>query len=67
MGHDGSCTCLKGVQLALRVAGRGFLVTAPVIQHLRDMTDFLRVLGTAEDKVIILRAVKLMAKAAHLV
>ena len=31
MGHDGAGSCLKGIELALRVAGRGILVTAPVI------------------------------------
>ena len=67
MGHDGSCTCLKGVQLALRVAGGGFLMTAPVIQHLRNMTDFLCVLGAAEDKIIVLGTVKLVPEAAHLI
>ena len=67
MGHDGSCSRLKGVQLALRVAGGGFLMTAPVVQHLRNMTDFLCSLGAAEDKIIVLGTVKLVPEAAHLI
>ena len=58
---------LKCIQLALRVTGCGFLVAAPVIQHLRNMTDFLCALGAAEDKVIVLGTVKLVPEAAHLI
>ena len=54
---DGPCPRLEGIELALRVRGRRVHVTAPVVEHLRDMDYVPRFLGHAEDKVIVLGAV----------
>ena len=66
MIHDRARTRIKCVQLALRVARCRILVAAPVIQHLRDMADLLRLLRTTENEVIILRSVVFLTEAAHL-
>ena len=64
MGLYGSGAGLKGIHLALRIAGSGIHMAAPVIQHLRNMMDFPGLFRTAEDKIIILGSVKLLAESA---
>ena len=66
VGHDGSGSGLKGIHLALRVAGRGILMAAPVIEDLGNMVYPLCRLRTPENEIIILGAVKLLAESAHL-
>ena len=66
VGHDGSGSGLKGIHLALRVAGRGILMAAPVIEDLWNMVYPLCRLRTPENEIIILGAVKLLAESAHL-
>ena len=67
VSHNGAGSGLKSVQLALRVAGRGILMTAPVIQYLWYMDDLFCLFGAPEDKIIVLSAVKLLAETAHLI
>ena len=66
VGHNSSGASLKGVHLALRVTGRGILVAAPVIENLGNMEYSLCRFRTAENKIIILGAVKLLAEPSHL-
>ena len=66
MIHDCPGTGLKSIKLAFRIAGRGILVTAPVIQHLGNMDDLPGLFRTAEDEIIILRAVKFRPEALYL-
>ena len=66
VGHDGSRPRLEGVHLALRIAGRGILVTPPVIEHLRNMPHLAGLFGTPEDEIVILGAVKLLPESAGL-
>ena len=65
VGHNRPRPGLKGIELALRVAGRRILMAAPVVEHLRNMADPGRALRAPENKIIILRPVKFMAKTAH--
>ena len=50
---------LEGVELALRIAGGGILMAAPVIQRLRHMVNLSGLLRAAENEVVILGSVKL--------
>ena len=54
---------IKCIQLALRILRCGIFMASPVIQDLRNMMDLFRsrMFHTTEDKVIILRSVKLPA------
>ena len=65
--HNGTGTGCEGIKLALRVACRGIRVAAPVIEHLRDVTDLLCVLRTAENKVVILGSVIFRPKTADFI
>ena len=58
----------KCISFALRIFRGGFLMTSPVIQDLRYMTDLFRAdsLYTAENKVIILRSVKFLTESSDL-
>ena len=62
VGHNGSRTCLEGVELALRIAGRRVLVAAPVVKHLGNVVNLSRRLHTPENKVIVLGSVKFLAE-----
>ena len=66
VGHNGSGTSLKGIHLALRVAGRGILMATPVIEDLGNVVYSLSGLRTPENEIIILGAVKFLAESAHL-
>ena len=65
MGFDCSGSCLKRVHLALRIAGRGVLVTPPVVQHFWNVVNPSGRLCTPENKVVILGAVKLLTESSH--
>ena len=49
--------CLKRILLALGVACRRCRMCPPVVEHLRNMADRLRLFRTAQHKVIVLRTV----------
>ena len=59
------CTRLKSIGLALGIAGGRVHMAAPVIEHPGNVTNLCGFLRTSENKVIILRPVKLLAKASH--
>ena len=59
MSLNGPRPRLKGVKLALRIAGGGILMAAPVIQRLRYMVNLSGLLRAAENEVVILGSVKL--------
>ena len=60
---------IKCIQLALRILRCGIFMASPVIQDLRNMMDLFRsrMFHTTEDKVIILRSVKLSAQHSDLI
>ena len=50
---------LIGVHLAFRISRRGLFISSPVVEELRHMHDLPRLLAAPEDKIVILRPVKL--------
>ena len=64
---DCTASSLICISFALRIRRNRIHMTSPVIQHFRNMNHLFRLLAAAQNKIIILRAVKLRSEATDLI
>ena len=65
MGFHCSFTCMKRIQLTIRIIRCRFLMCSPMVQHLVYVGNFICGFYTAKNKIIILSSIKLFSEAPY--